>query len=307
MQHFPVLIDEVVDCFSECNLIFFLDGTLGLGGHAKALLKSHPEIERYIGLDKDSDAIEIANENLKNYLEKVKIHQSNFDVLEEILKKEKIEKVDGFLFDIGFSSLQVDSGERGFSFNKTGPLDMRMNKNQSLTAKYVINTFSEKELSDIFFEYGEEKKSKKIAKQIVIDRKIKKIETTTDLEQSISKVKKREGKIHPATLVFQALRIYVNDEFENLKKGLKSAVSCLNEGGKIAVISFHGLEDKIVKDFFKDLTKQKKINKYKEKKSLVKFKLVTKKPIVPTFSEIKKNKRSRSAKMRIIERIKVNE
>jgi len=288
--HIPVLLEDILEHFRECKLKTFVDGTLGFGGHAKALLEEHPEIDKYIGFDQDANTLELAKGNLEEYEGRVDFVHANFSQIESYLEEEKIEKVDGFLFDLGVSSMQLDEQERGFSFQKEGPLDMRMDDTQDLTAEKVVNQYSEKKLSEILFELGEEPASRKIAKAIVEARKKRRIRTTLQLVEVIESVKKRRGRIHPATLVFQALRIYVNRELEVLKEALEIAIDRLDVCGRVGVISFHSLEDRIVKNAFRDKAKEKIVT------------IVTKKPIIADREEIKKNRRSRSAKLRFCEK-----
>jgi 16S rRNA (cytosine1402-N4)-methyltransferase len=286
--HKPVLLREVLDVFEAKKITYFFDGTMGAGGHARAILEAHPEIERYFGCDRDPVALSIAAENLSPWGEKVELIRGPYADVAKHLKKLGIGCVDGFLIDIGVSSMQLDVRERGFSFMGDAPLDMRMDPDGDLTAEEVVNRYSEKELARIFFEYGEERRSRPVAKAIVEARKKKKIRTTGQLVEVI-KPAATKGRLHFATLVFQALRIEVNDELRQLEKGLKSAIHLLCPEGRIAAISFHSLEDRIVKNIFRD-----------ERESL---KILTKKPVGPSEEEIKANPRSRSAKLRAAERI----
>ena len=304
VSHIPVLLEEVLESFKDLKLNIFFDATVGAGGHAKEILKQHPEIKIYIGVDQDKCALKKAEENLKNYGEKVRLVNDNFEHLDIILKKLEISRVDGFLFDLGVSSMQLDVEERGFSIKKIGPLDMRMDISKKLTAEEVVNTYSAKDLEKIFKDYGEEKRAKIIAKAIANRREKKRIATTRELSDVVEKVVRKKRKIHPATLVFQALRIYVNDELRVLKKALDKAIDRLNTNGRIAVISFHSLEDRIVKYFFKKESKKEHVNIYKTQKKRVveKLKVLTKKPIKPSLEEIRKNPRARSAKMRVAEK-----
>jgi len=282
IKHIPVLLKEFLQSFKDSEIKVFVDGTLGAAGHAKAILDEHTEIETFIGLDQDQVALDIANENLKEYMNKVSLFHENYKNIDKILDELNIKKCDGIFLDIGVSSMQIDSESRGFSFRFDSYLDMRMNKDSRLTAFEVINKFSQRELERIFSEYGEEGKAKKAAIAIVQERRKKKIETTFDLLKVLEPVLGKRRKIHPATKIFQALRIYVNDELNVLKEGLQKAINRLEKNGKIAVISFHSLEDRIVKHAFK------------EDKSL---KILTKKPIVAGREE--RNPRARSAKLRI--------
>lgn len=288
IKHFPVLLKEFIDVFKDNELGIFFDGTLGAAGHARAILEEHPEIEMFIGFDQDQDALDIANENLKHWMSKVKLIHANFIDLDKILDDLEIKYCDAMFFDLGVSSMQLDVGKRGFSFRFDAELDMRMNKDATLTAKEIINTWPEDELEKIFREYGEERKSQKAARQIVEKRKKKNISTTFELIEVLSPILgARTGKINPVTKIFQALRICVNDELNVLKEGLKKAIDRLNDGGKIVVISFHSLEDRIVKHLFRDEET---------------LQVITKKPIKPSYKE--KNRRARSAKMRVAQKIK---
>lgn len=282
MTHKPVLVREVLEVFAEKKLRTFFDGTLGAGGHAKALLEAHPEIERYIGCDRDPRAHELAGKVLAPWEGKVEFVRGSY--------AEKVEEVegclDGFLIDIGISSMQVDERERGFSFMGDAPLDMRMDPEGDLTAEGIVNRYSEAELARIFYEYGEERRSRQVAKAIVEARRKRRIRTTGELVEIIKPVATR-GRLHPATLVFQALRIVVNDELGQLERGLNTAIGKLCSGGRLAAISFHSLEDRIVK------------NCLREKRDVLK--VLTKKPIVPSAEEIRSNSRSRSSKLRAAE------
>jgi len=286
IKHFPVLLKEFITFFKDCEIEIFLDGTLGAAGHALAILEEHPEIDIFIGCDQDKDALDIANENLKAWMGKVRLVHANFKELDIILDEMNIKYCDGIFFDLGASSMQFDTAKRGFSFRFDAELDMRMNKNSELTAKEIINKWPEKELEKIFRMYGEERKSKKAAKQINEKRKKQKINTTFELLKILEPVLGKRSRIHPATRIFQALRICVNDELNTLKEGLEKAIKRLRLGGQIAVISFHSLEDRIVKHTFRDSTS---------------LEIITKKPITPSFDE--KNRRARSAKMRIAKKV----
>lgn len=288
MKHIPVLLNEVLSVFEGLEIGTFFDGTLGAGGHASAILQAHPEIKRYLGCDRDPTALELAKARLEPFGKKVELVRSPFADLENVLDEKKIPQIDGFLIDVGVSSMQFDEVARGFSFKGDAPLDMRMDPDSRLTAEEVINRFSEKELARIFFEYGEERRSRQVAKAVVEARKKKKIRTTKELVEIITPVATK-GKLHPATLVFQALRIVVNDELGQLERGLQAAMKRVAPGGRIAVISFHSLEDRIVKNLLRSDRED--------------WKVLTKKPIIPTDEETKKNPRSRSAKLRAAERL----
>jgi 16S rRNA (cytosine1402-N4)-methyltransferase len=282
MKHTPVLLREVLEIFAGKQLRTFFDGTLGAGGHARAILEAHPEIERYIGCDRDPRAHELAGETLKPWGEKVEIVRGSY--AEVVAKVDGC--IDGFLIDIGVSSMQLDERERGFSFMAEAPLDMRMDPEGELTAEKVVNRYPEKELARILFEYGEERRSRQVAKAIVEARRKRPIRTTKELVEIIKPYATR-GKLHPATLTFQALRIEVNDELGQLKKGLEAALGKVCSGGRLAIISFHSLEDRIVKNVLRDA--KGKLN------------ILTKKPIGPSAQEMRENPRSRSSKLRAAE------
>ncbi len=287
MSHIPVLLQEVLKAFEGKELTIFFEGTVGAGGHAAEILSCHPEIKRYIAVDQDESALEIARKNLEKWSDKVEFVHRPFADIEEILKEKKIAKIDGFLIDIGVSSMQLDQGARGFSFKADAFLDMRMDKSAEITAAYLINRLPEEELARIFYEYGEEFRSRAAAKVICQARKKREITTTFQLVEILEKVL-RKGKIHFATKVFQALRIAVNDELGQLKKVLDGAINAAASDAVLSVISFHSLEDRIVKW------------RFKEEKSL---EIVTKKPLEASLEEMKKNPRSRSAKLRVARKI----
>jgi 16S rRNA (cytosine1402-N4)-methyltransferase len=257
----------------------FFDGTLGAGGHARAILEAHPEIERYIGADRDPRAHELAGQVLAPWREKVEFVRGSY--AEEVLAVKGC--IDGFLIDIGVSSMQLDERERGFSFMGDAPLDMRMDPEGRLTAEEVVNRYSEVELARILHEYGEERRSRQVAKAIVEARRKRRIRTTGELVEIIKPVALR-GRLNPATLTFQALRIVVNDELGQLERGLDAAIGKLCPFGRMAAISFHSLEDRIVKNRLRDAKDR--------------LKVLTKKPIGPSAEEMRSNPRSRSAKLR---------
>ena len=306
MMHYSVLRKELIDFLNIKEDGIYVDATVGYAGDAKEILQRISKGYLY-AFDQDPDAVSYSEKELKKIGSNFKIFLCNFISLKEKLEEENIKEVDGIIFDLGFSSPQIDNYERGFSFMNEGPLDMRMSK-EGKSAEDIIHDYSEENLSKIFFQYGEEKLSKVIAKKIVIIRKEKDIKTTTDL---VEVIKMAVGanyfyKEHPERKIFQALRIEVNDELNVLEKVLPEAIKLLKKGGRIGVITFHSLEDRIVKNIFK---------KYSEVDELVKglieipdqykplIKLVNKKPILPSIDELKENSRSRSSKLRVIERI----
>ncbi|PIS02411.1 MAG: 16S rRNA (cytosine(1402)-N(4))-methyltransferase [Chlamydiae bacterium CG10_big_fil_rev_8_21_14_0_10_42_34] len=282
MKHVPVLMREVLEVFAGKKLRTFFDGTLGAAGHANAILQAHPEIEKYIGCDRDPRAHELSSGVLAPWKEKVKFVRGSYAEMIRLVDG----CIDGFLIDVGVSSMQLDERERGFSFMGDAPLDMRMDPEGKLTAEIIVNRYSEADLAKIFYEYGEERRSRQVAKAIVEARRKKRIRTTAELVHIIKPVATK-GRLHPATLVFQALRIAVNDELGQLEKGIDGAIEKLCPGGRIAVISFHSLEDRIVKNHFRDAKD--------------KVKVLTKKPIGPSAEEIRENPRSRSSKLRAAE------
>ncbi len=274
----------------------FVDGTLGGGGHSALVCEEYGHGVKIIGLDADSDAIARSEARLSKKCD-LRTVQANFRELGTVLTDLGIQSIDRLLLDLGLSSFQLDEGTRGFSWRHTEPLTMTLSKEpkeDEVTASDVVNTWNEENLADIIYGYGEERYSRKIAHAIVKERDKKKIETTTDLADIIIRAVPpayRRGKIHPATRTFQAIRIAVNDELGSLTKVLETGFERLSPGGRIAIISFHSLEDRIVKNF------------YKEKSSEEKAIIITKKPITPTDEEVRSNPRSRSAKLRIIEKI----
>ena len=296
MAHVPVLLKEIIDFleFSPKDKIF-LDATLGAGGHSAEVCRQFPQIQ-IVGIDTDETAAKIAESNLKGICNQFKIKVTNFRNLENVLSELKIEEVDKVLFDLGMSSMQIDTSGRGFSFLRNEPLLMTMDnelKEGTLTAYEIVNGWPKEDLRKILKEYGEESFASQIADQIIKERKNQKIQTTFDLVKVILDATPEfyhEGRINPATKTFQALRIAVNDELDAIKIGLEQAFNKLRNGGRMAVISFHSLEDRIVKTFFKQLKMEDKAT------------LITKKPIVPGVEEVEVNPRSRSAKLRVIEK-----
>ncbi len=286
------MLDEVLDFLNLKPGDKVFDATLGGGGHSKEILKRIIPGGMLLAIDADPDAIDRARENFKDFTGSFKLANSNFRRLGEVLDREGLDKVDAALFDIGISSYQMDEGARGFSIKNPGPLDMRMDPGLKVSAKDLVNRLREEELSDIIKDLGEERFHRRIARAIVERRREKKIETTDDLASVISRaVGGRRGKLDPATRTFQAIRIAVNDELGALKEGLEQIVARLNTGARLAVISFHSLEDRIVK------------NKFKEYSAVGLMKILTKKPIRPTDSEMGDNPRSRSGRLRVAERV----
>ena len=285
VTHIPVLFEEVLQNLVSVEDGQFVDATLGGGGHTYRLLEKYKQI-RVIGIDADEVALTIAEEALREFKDRITLVRGNFKNVKEILQGIGVSSIDGILFDLGTSTYQI-MGKRGFSFNDDEALDMRMDIREELTAYDIVNSYRVDDLATILFEYGEEEKSRRIARAIVEARKKKPIETAKELADIVARAKWRRGRIHPATKTFQAIRIETNHELESLKKGIESAVEVLNPGGRIGVISFHSLEDRIMKEFFRN--------------SPV-LKILTKKPLRPERKEILTNPRSRSAKLRIAEK-----
>jgi 16S rRNA (cytosine1402-N4)-methyltransferase len=284
----------------------YADGTIGGAGHAAAILEASSPTGWLFGCDRDGDAVEAAKARLVPFAGRFEIRSGNFAELSEWIESESC---DGVLLDLGVSSPQFDVAERGFSFQQEGPLDMRMDKSQSLTAAKLVNEASAEELANIFWEFGGERDSRRFAKAIERDRQLRKFETTKQLAELIERLSPRGGKkAHPATKVFQALRIAVNDEIGSLKRGLEGAMKILKPGGRLAVITFHSLEDRVVKDFGRTLARDYVVTGEVDVPELrqptqPKLKLVNRKAIQPTEAEIKENPRSRSAQLRIFEKI----
>ena len=307
-KHISVLLDEAINSLNLHETGVYVDATLGYGGHSSQILK---KVKRgyLFAFDQDSEAIRHSTSRLSSIGTNFTIIESNFKNLKKELNERNITSVDGILFDLGVSSPELDESDRGFSFHKDAPLDMRMNRNQEFSAKNVVNEYSEKKLKDIFYRYGEDKFAPRIAREIVKYREKKEIETTLELVEIIKNAvpMKERIKKHPARQIFQAIRIEVNDELNVLSEALKQAVELLNVGGRVVVITFHSLEDRIVKKYFKEMTEvDEKIKGLPnvDPSLLPDYVLVNRKPIIPTDGEIDNNPRSRSAKMRIIERIK---
>ena len=303
--HKPVLFDEVMENIISEGDAVYVDCTLGGGGHTEGMLERSSSESKVIGIDQDKEAINFAKERLKKYGNKIEIFQDNFRNLDTVIYLAGYNKVDRILMDIGVSSNQLDNLERGFSYRYDAKLDMRMDRNLKISAYEVVNDFSEKEIADIIYKYGEEPKSRKIAKNIVEYRKNKKIETTLELSEIIIKSIGKSMKKHPSKRTFQAIRIFVNKELEVLEEALDKAVSLLNDNGKLLVITFHSLEDRMVKEKFREYenpcTCPPEIPVCVcNKKSL--GKVVTRKPITAKESEVNENNRAPSAKLRIFER-----
>ena len=305
-KHIPVLLNQCIDGLNIKENGIYVDGTLGGAGHSTEILKKLSPNGTLIGIDRDEEALSVVKERLKEYKNVIYVH-GNHDDIKEILADLNICKVDGILLDLGVSSYQLDEAERGFSYTKDAPLDMRMDKTKPLTAEYVVNNYSEEKLAQIIYEYSEEKFSRSVARKICEYRKNKEIKTTKELadiiETAIPGFAKKDG--HPAKRTFQAIRIEVNDEIKPLYNTIKNCIDVLNPGGRLCVITFHSLEDRAVKEAFVDA--QGKCTCPGDLpycvcgyKSL--GKILTKKPILPTQDEITSNSRAKSAKLRVFEK-----
>jgi len=290
--HRPALMAELLEYLALRPGMTVVDATVGGGGHAEAVLEKMGGQGKLIGIDRDAEAIAASRERLRRFGAAVTLMQGKFSELESLLDLSGAEKVDRIYFDLGVSSRQLDQAGRGFSFAKDAPLDMRMDQGQGETAAELLKRLSEKELERIFREYGEERFARRVAKEVVRRReKGARLERTRDLAGLLEAVIGRRGqRVHPATRIFQALRIAVNHELEELFKGLGSSLNRLAPSGRMAVISYHSLEDRIVKNFFRDQQREGVLN------------ILTKKPVTPGEDEIRSNPRARSAKLRAAER-----
>ncbi len=305
-KHKPVLLEETINGLNIKRDGIYVDGTLGGAGHSKQIVKQLSPKGLLVGIDRDEEALNAAKENLKEF-QNVKYVHGNHDEIEEILEDLKIEEVDGILLDLGVSSYQLDERERGFSYLGNNELDMRMDKTQKLTAKEVINDYPEEKLANIIYEYGEERFSRQIAKNVCEYRKNKKIETTEELvhiiEKSMPAFAKRDG--HPAKRTFQAIRIEVNDEIRPLYETVLKCIKHLKSGGRLCIITFHSLEDRAVKNAYVDAQGKCTCPKdlpYCVCGSKSEGKIINKKPIIATKEEQEENSRSKSAKLRIFEK-----
>ncbi len=293
-QHIPVMANEVDQYLNLPLGGCFVDCTLGLGGHSSRLISRLGPEGKMVGIDCDRDAIQCAKENLELYKKQCIFVYDNFCELDSVLEKLEIREVDGILLDLGVSSLQLDNPQRGFSIKTNGPLDMRMDQNfasEKFSAKDLVNTYSEQDLASIFWNYGEERWSKRIARAIVANRPLHTTEELVDVVLRAIPYRKGWARIHPATRTFQALRIAVNRELEALAMVLGKCIDHLKKNGRLVVIAFHSLEDRIVKQKFLAFAKEEKVQ------------LITKKPLRPTDEEASQNPRSRSARFRVVERI----
>lgn len=294
--HVPVMVEEVLEYLAVRPDGVYVDATVGLGGHTEAMVKASAPTGRVIGLDRDREALQSAQERLRGFRERVVLVSANFSDVTATLHAQGLDGVNGIFADLGMSSWQVDCAERGFSFQRNGPLDMRMDRTQGTTAATLVNTATEQELALWFHRYGEERFSRRIARAIVARRAEHPLTETLDLAATVRAAipaKYRHGKIDAATRVFQAVRVVVNGELLHLERFLGSAPALLKPAGRLVVLSYHSLEDRLVKHRFRELA------------ATPAFQLVMKKPVAPTTTEIRKNPRARSAKLRAIQRCRV--
>jgi 16S rRNA (cytosine1402-N4)-methyltransferase len=301
--HKPVLYQEIIHALQPKNPGRYIDGTIGAGGHARGILEACAPEGCLLGFDLDSQALALARETLAPYGKRVILVQASYLSLLETMQHLGWSAVDGIVIDLGVSSMQLDTPERGFSFNNDAPLDMRFNRDVGLTAAQWINTTPEADLANLLFQYGEEPRARKIAKMIVQARPVT---TTLELAGIVKKAYPGHSRVHPATRTFQAIRIAVNDELSVLEQALPSAMQALRPGGRLAVISFHSLEDRIVKDFFRRESKNwinPPYEKIYEVERNAALKEITRKPITPGPDEMALNPRARSAKLRVAERL----
>ena len=294
-SHVPVLLEEVMDYLGVKRKGIYVDCTIGLGGHSLEILKRNPHA-KVIGLDVDEKSLLMARDVLRPFTERVELYHSDFRRLPDL--QIDFSSVRGLLLDLGISSFQLDTPERGFSFNQEGPLDMRMDLRKKFTASKIIEKYSERKLADVFHRYGELRQARRLAREIASRRKSKKIQGTTELRKLVEEVcrwRPQKGKIHPAAKVFQALRIEVNQELDGLANFIEKITRILSKGARILVISFHSLEDRIIKRSFAHLASAGN--------SHALLRILTKKPVIPSEEEIHMNSRARSAKLRAAERI----
>lgn len=294
MTHLPVLLEESIFYLQPERGDHFIDATFGEGGHSLALWERIKPDGKILAFEWDPELYHRWLKRLSKLktMSKIKLVNKSFNRMKSVVAEEKFQKIKGVVFDLGISSYHYDQAKRGFAFKQEEFLDMRINPNEvKITAFEVVNYFSKKELVEILETYGEERSAEKIADEIVKERKKKKIETTKELAEIVSRVKKTRKKIHPATQTFLAIRSFINQELDSLQEGLKQAFNLLTPGGRIVIISFHGLEDKVIKELIKEWKKEKRV------------KVITKNVVRPSKKEIRQNPRARSAKLRAIEKI----
>ena len=286
--HIPVMSAQVLEYLNLQPGGLYIDGTIGAGGHAAQILSKLSNNGKLIGIDRDAEALEICYERFSAFADQISLHHSSYHNLSKIMGIDGPSRANGILLDLGISSLQINSEDRGFSFQSNALVDMRFDQTKGQTAKDLIRKSSEKELADIIYQFGEERKSRRISNSI---KKIKNLSTTMDLKEAIRKSTPPHHRNKTHARVFQAIRIAVNDEIDKLKSFLKIFLDYLEIGGRLVVISYHSIEDRIVKHSFRQLNNESKVE------------LLTRKPLTPSTGEIKLNKRSRSAKMRALERV----
>jgi 16S rRNA (cytosine1402-N4)-methyltransferase len=289
IEHVPVMLEEVVEGLNLKSTGIYVDATVGLGGHAKSIIERAARCI-LIGIDRDERAIELASERLKDH-KNIYFVRDRFSNMKAVVNSLGYRTVNGILIDAGVSSLHLKSEGRGFSFLKNDPLDMRMDLGQKLTAAIVVNKYSEKDLADVIWKYGEERHSRRIARAIIYARRTKPIEKCAELAALVERAVRRRGRIHPATRTFQALRIEVNAELHELPAAIEAGAELLDSQGRFCILSYHSLEDRIVKNAYKKLAKEGIFN------------IITKKPLVPNRREVEENPSSRSAKLRVGEKI----
>lgn len=288
IRHIPVMVKEVIEVLSPRPGGIYIDATVGPGGHTLEILR-HIGLEgRVLGIDRDEETLNLARQRIND--NRVLLRKGLFSEIKKIAADEGISEVDGILFDFGISMVQVKDMERAFSFSSDYPLDMRMDRSKGVTAEDIVNTYPARELERILREYGEERLAERITRAIISHRRKGRIESCKELADIVSKVYGRRGRIHPATRTFQALRIAVNDEINEIREGLRDSLALLRKGGRLCVISYHSLEDRIVKNFMRE----------KEREGILR--ILTKKPLTPGYEEIMSNPASRSAKLRGAER-----
>ncbi len=309
-MHESVLLEEVITALQPHANGVYIDGTVGAGGHALSILNESAPDGQLFGFDRDQNALALAKQRLALFGDRVHLLHSNFDQLRRLARQHHLPPADGILLDLGVSSMQFDQPERGFSFQVDGPLDMRMDDTTGPTAADLVNRLPETELADLIYRYGEERHSRRIARAIVKARPLKR---TGELAQVIARVIRsgkgqKKAKIHPATRTFQALRIAVNDELGALERTLPQAIELLKPGGRLAVISFHSLEDRIVKQYFRQESQdcicppEQPICTCRHKATI---RIITKRPIMPSQAELDRNPRARSAKLRVVESVRI--
>ena len=303
-SHEPVLYQEIIHALIPRSPGLYVDGTVGAGGHARGVLEACAPDGRLLGLDVDPQALEAARENLASYGSRVILQHASYASMREVMRAVGWQAVDGVLLDLGVSSMQLEAPERGFSFQHEAALDMRFDQQAGMPAADLVNTMPEGELADLLFKYGEERHARRVAHLIVTARPLR---TTTELAAVVQRAYRERTKIHPATRTFQALRIAVNDELSALEEGLSRALEALRPGGRLAVISFHSLEDRMVKTFIRQRSGhpggRDKATIMREGEPSPVLREVSRKPVFPADEEIRRNPRARSARLRVVEKL----